>query len=151
MTVPVTIDIAVSSHDYATVRTLVQRHVIYEQSDVVMPDDWEQLTANQVSAGNVVIFIARADGCAIGYASLTSDVGTWTGERFGHLDCLYVDESRRGTGLGSLLVEAVASEARARGYSALQWQTPAWNSTAIRFYERLGATHRSKERFALVL
>ena len=151
MTGPVAIDVAVNDLDYASIRPLVQEHVNYERSDVVIPDDWEQLTANQVSAGNVVIFVARIDGLAVGYASMTSDVATWTGERFGHLDCLYVDDARRGAGLGRLLVSAVASDARARGYRELQWQTPEWNSAAIRFYERLGAVRRPKDRFTLTL
>ena len=73
------------------------------------------------------------------------------GERFGHLDCLYVAEAQRGAGLGRLLVKAVASSAAARGYRELQWQTPEWNLAAIRFYESLGASRRPKERFTLIV
>lgn len=151
MTRDPTIDVATDDRDLASIRPLMQEHIAYELSDAVIPDDWEQVAAHQVLAGNVVIFAARIDGLTVGYASMTSDVATWTGERFGHLDCLYVDEARRGAGFGRLLLHAVVSDARARGYRELQWQTPEWNSVAIRFYERSGAARRPKERFTLIL
>lgn len=151
MTAHPTIDVAACPRDFASVHPLVQEHIRYERSDIVITEDWERSISEQVSAGDLVILVARIDGNVVGYASMTSDVATWTGERFGQLDCLYVDEARRGAGLGRLLVDAVAAAARARGFHELQWQTPEWNSDAIRFYERFGAVHRTKKRFTLIL
>ena len=58
-------------------------------------------------------------------------------------------EGHRDGGVGKLLAHAVIELARERGSGELQWQTPAWNSGAIRFYSRLGARQQSKERFTL--
>lgn len=145
------IDVAATSRDFASVRPLVEEHIRYERSNTVVPDHWERVIAEQVSAGGLVIFVARIDESAVGYASITSDMATWSGERFGHLDCLYVDKNQRGGGLGRLLVEAVSAAARARDLHELQWQTPEWNADAIRFYERFGAVHRTKTRFTLAI
>ena len=39
--------------------------------------------------------------------------------------------------------------ATAQGLAQVQWQTPAWNRDAVRFYERLGAVGTDKMRFSL--
>lgn len=46
-------------------------------------------------------------------------------------------------------MSAVISHARTAGYSSLEWQTPAWNEHAIRFYSRTGAAAQDKRRFTL--
>ncbi|WP_350353424.1 GNAT family N-acetyltransferase [Microbacterium sp. A8/3-1] len=65
------------------------------------------------------------------------------------MDCLYVAESHRGRGLGKLLLNAVRAAAASRGYAELQSQTPEWNAAVIDFYERVGGSRRTKERFTL--
>ncbi|PRY67161.1 acetyltransferase (GNAT) family protein [Glaciihabitans tibetensis] len=151
MTDTATIDVAADELDYASIRTLVQEHIAYERSDIVLPPDWARMIASQAAEGSISIFVARIDGIPVGYAALTSDIATWTGERFGHLDCLFITEAHRGAGLGRVLIDVVASSAAARGYRELQWQTPEWNSAATRFYEKLGAAHLPKERFTLTV
>jgi GNAT superfamily N-acetyltransferase len=100
-----------------------------------------------VAAGRVEVFMAWRGEQVLGYASLTTDVATWTGREFGHLDCLFVTEEARGQRVGRLLIEAVAERCRERGLTELQWQTPDWNADAIRFYRRLGAADAPKQRF----
>lgn len=90
-------------------------------------------------------------GNAVGYASATLDFSTLSGQRFAHLDCLYLAPDARGQGGGQLLVQAVQALARAQGCTTLQWQTPDWNADAMRFYARLGATACAKQRYTLVL
>ncbi|MGP3950192.1 hypothetical protein [Streptomyces sp. 7N604] len=41
------------------------------------------------------------------------------------------------------------AEARGLGLTEVQWQTPAWNEGAARFYERLGARAKEKLRYSL--
>ena len=49
------------------------------------------------------------------------------------------------------MVEAVQCHRRQMGCANLQWQTPAWNEAAIRFYDRLGAGRLAKQRYTLPL
>jgi hypothetical protein len=37
------------------------------------------------------------------------------------------------------------------GCATVQWQTPAWNEDAARFYRRLGAVELDKRRYVLDL
>lgn len=90
-----------------------------------------------------------ADWPIVGYASCAPEVSTWAGREYLHMDCLYVRAEHRGAGLGALLVDAVAAEARDLGMTEVQWQTPAWNDGAVRFYARLGAHAQEKLRYSL--
>lgn len=135
--------------ELAPVRTLVEAHARYEQSAAVVPEDWEGRMADLTAVGRVTVFIASIDDTVLGYASMTREVSTWTGRTFAHLDCLFVDGGYRGHGVGRLLFNAASVHARSVGDAELQWQTPAWNEGAIRFYCRTGAQSASKERFTL--
>ncbi|MFD8978225.1 GNAT family N-acetyltransferase [Streptomyces sp. NPDC059593] len=89
------------------------------------------------------------DGSLAGYATCAPELSTWDGVAYLHMDCLYLTSTARGHGLGPLLMDAVRAEARALGLTEIQWQTPAWNEGAIRFYDRLGATSKEKRRYTL--
>ncbi|WP_033823899.1 GNAT family N-acetyltransferase, partial [Kitasatospora sp. MBT63] len=67
------------------------------------------------------------------------------------LDCLYLRDEHRGLGLGGLVIGAVVAEAGARGPAEVQWNTPVRNEGAIRFYDRLGATRKEKQRYSLAV
>lgn len=82
-----------------------------------------------------------------GYSSFSLEFATWTGRDFVHLDCLYLRPTHRGGGMGRQMMEEVARFAAGLGVTEMQWQTPDWNTEAIAFYERLGATARTKVRF----
>ena len=145
----ISVSAALDEGELVYIRPLVQAHIEYERSDAAMPSDWEPRAAGLVVAGKLTVLIARSGTTAVGYASITTDVETWTGEEFAHLDCLFVSADQRGSGVGRILFDAAVAEVRRRGLSELQWQTPDWNSGAIRFYERLGATSKAKRRFSL--
>jgi GNAT superfamily N-acetyltransferase len=147
----VSILIATSTPECASVRPLVEAHVRYERSATELPPDWDSRTADLIGAERLVLFVAIAAGAPVGYATLTHDVETWSAKPYAHLDCLYVADGHRDTGIGKLLIDAVVQRVRGWGYSELQWQTPAWNAGAVRFYDRLGAQHQAKERFSFMV
>jgi GNAT superfamily N-acetyltransferase len=88
-------------------------------------------------------------GTIHGYATASCEASTWRGARFLHLDCLYLSPQCRGQGLGRRLLDAVRQHAAAQGIGWLEWQTPAWNENAIRFYQHYGASALPKLRFSL--
>lgn len=83
----------------------------------------------------------------LGFAAVTLDFSTWDAAQFAHLDCLYLQEAARAKGIGAAIFKTVLEFASSRGCINLQWQTPEWNTLAIRFYERQGATAKTKKRF----
>lgn len=85
----------------------------------------------------------------VGFATWMPQLSTWDAARYAHLDCLYLRPEARGYGLGRRLIARVAQAAWVAGCDRMEWQTPTSNAPAIRFYERIGATSKSKRRFYL--
>ncbi len=96
-------------------------------------------------------WVAQAQGQLIGYATATGEYSTWSAREFLHMDCLFVREAFRGAGVGSALLAQVVRYAGEHGFAQVQWQTPAWNKEAQRFYRREGASAVPKLRFVLAI
>jgi len=88
------------------------------------------------------VLLAEAAGEAIGYAIAWSE-----GEAAVKLGDLYVRPNRRGTGVGRVLVRAVAELARSRGAAYVHLTA---NPEALAFYERLPFAEESRNLFAEV-
>jgi ribosomal protein S18 acetylase RimI-like enzyme len=70
-------------------------------------------------------------------------------ERF-LLDGICVTADARGQGIGSLLLEAICTEAKARGYTGIRLDVVTSNLRAQRLYERLGFTVLQTESMGLL-
>lgn len=151
MTAPVVVEPVSGEAGCAPVRALAVAHALYERSATEVPPDWAARVAQLITADRVDLLVARTGGTAVGYATVTTEVATWSATDYAHLDCLFVDAGWRGRGIGKLLLRTAADRARSRGVCEVQWQTPASNHDAIRFYRRFGATAQQKERFTLAL
>ena len=97
------------------------------------------------------LLVAESLGVLLGYAAVTFDWSLWRARRYGHLDCLFVAEDARRNGVGAKLLDQVARLATAEGADRLEWQTPAWNEDAVRFYIRHGAESADKKRLVLTI
>jgi GNAT superfamily N-acetyltransferase len=91
--------------------------------------------------------IVEADGAAAGYATHSREFSTWRAAEYLHMDCLYIREPFRGTGIGTQMMQRIAHHARSLGCDFIEWQTPSWNTDAIRFYDRAGAVGALKMRY----
>jgi len=87
-----------------------------------------------------VQLLARADGRAVGFATIFWSWATTSAERIGVMNDLYVAPEGRGTGAAEALIEACRAECAARGAGKLTWQTAPDNERAIKVYDRVGAT-----------
>ncbi|QNP72855.1 GNAT family N-acetyltransferase [Streptomyces roseirectus] len=138
--------------DLPQVARLAAEHAEFERAAAPPPDlarRLERLLFGTPSP-RLRCFVAELDETEIiGYASCAPEVSTWDGAEYLHMDCLFLREGHRGLKVGPLLVAAVVAEARALGLEQVQWQTPPWNTDAIRFYDRLGARAKEKVRFHL--
>jgi GNAT superfamily N-acetyltransferase len=127
---------------------LIQAHADYEKGEASTTGA-DLRAALDGPRRRLWAWIAEQAGRPIGYATATQDFATWTGLPFLHLDCLFVQDDQRGNGAGARLLDAVRDHAMVIGVTELQWQTPAWNERAQRFYIRAGATGSQKMRFTL--
>ncbi|QHC23662.1 GNAT family N-acetyltransferase [Streptomyces sp. GS7] len=138
--------------DLPQVVHLVADHAAYEKAPPPPTDLARRLEVLLFSTETPRLrcFVAELnDGEIIGYASCAPEISTWDGAEYLHMDCLFLRDGHRGLKVGSLLVEAVVAEAHALGLGQVQWQTPPWNTDAIRFYNRLGAQAKEKLRYQL--
>ncbi|MFI8765223.1 GNAT family N-acetyltransferase [Streptomyces sp. NPDC053792] len=138
--------------DLPRVVELIAEHAVYEKAAAPAPGLADRLGGLLFGPEppRLRCFVAALpDGTLAGYATCAPEMSTWDGTEYLHMDCLYLTETSRGHGLGPLLMTAIRTEARTLGLPELQWQTPAWNESAIRFYDRLGATSKEKRRYTL--
>lgn len=105
------------------------------------------LRALSMSPPRLWLWVAQAADELVGYAAASREFSTWQAGDFLHVDCLYVVAAQRGAGIGAALLQTVARHAEQCGLQEIQWQTPAWNQDAARFYRRAGATDQPKLRF----
>lgn len=138
---------AATAADAALLVPLCAEHAAFEGVLRTEGVDFVERLAAALATRRIHAWIACADGAPVGYASATIDFGTLTAWPFVHLDCLYLREAARGRGVGAALLAAVRRFAAERGIAELQWQTPAWNDGAVRFYRREGAAEVDKKRF----
>jgi GNAT superfamily N-acetyltransferase len=86
-----------------------------------------------------VQLLARADGRAVGFATIFWSWATTSAERIGVMNDLFVAPEARGSGVADALIEACRAECAARNAGKLTWQTAPDNAAAIKLYDRVGA------------
>ena len=69
-----------------------------------------------------------------------SSSSTFLARRGLWLEDLFVYPEQRGRGIGRAMLLRLAAIAAARGCGRFEWAVLDWNTPAIRFYERMGAT-----------
>lgn len=138
------------SADAASLLDLIRRHASFEQTTAHVDESDLKLVLDSRQPP-VHLIVAEEGGKLVGYGALTFDFALWTASRFAHLDCLFVCAGARGRGIGKLLFDHACQMADEAGVQRIEWQTPAWNADAIRFYEREGGVGQLKMRFSKTL
>ena len=90
--------------------------------------------------------VAMADGKAIGYAFFFPNFASFRGQRGLYLEDIYITESARGKGAGEAMLRELARLGKSRGYERIDFVVLDWNTSAIGFYEKLGAEMDHSER-----
>jgi GNAT superfamily N-acetyltransferase len=106
-----------------------QCHLTAEQLHTALFDDSPALFGH----------VAEVDGEVVGIALWFLNFSTWDGVHGIYLEDLYVTPEHRGSGIGRQLLETLARECVAKGYTRFQWWVLNWNEPSIGFYKKLGA------------
>ncbi len=88
----------------------------------------------------VFAHVADHDGRVVGFALWYLSYSTWQGRHGIYLEDLYVEPELRGFGYGRSLLAELARLCVERGFGRLEWAVLDWNSPALGFYAKLGAT-----------
>lgn len=130
----------VEPRDVDAVVGLVHELALYEKAPEQCHLTAEQLrTALFTEHPALFGHVAEVDGQVVGIALWFLNFSTWDGVHGIYLEDLYVTPDQRGNGLGKQLLEALAQECVAKGYTRLQWWVLNWNEPSIGFYKSLGA------------
>ena len=80
-------------------------------------------------------FVAEHKDGIVGISLYYYRYSTWKGKLL-YIEDLVVREKYRGSGVGTLLMEATIQEAKREKCNGIQWQVLAWNEPAINFYKK---------------
>jgi GNAT superfamily N-acetyltransferase len=76
----------------------------------------------------------------VAFALFFTNFSTFLAQPGLYLEDLYVKPAHRGAGIGEALLRRLAKLAVERDCGRFEWSVLDWNTNAIRFYERMGAT-----------
>jgi GNAT superfamily N-acetyltransferase len=85
-------------------------------------------------------WVAQVQDEVVAFALFFTNFSTFLAQPGLYLEDLYVRHVHRGSGIGEALLRHLASLALERGCGRFEWSVLDWNESAIRFYQRLGAT-----------
>lgn len=139
---------AASIQDLDDIIRLCREHASFEGSSYDSSGQLQALKEYLFGQNKVLNCIVVQEGSdVVGYATFMKQFSTWDGQFYVYMDCLFLNEGYRGKGYGVAMVQHIKEYAQMEGCPIIQWQTPAFNKTAIAFYKKLGAISRLKERF----
>ena len=102
-----------------------------------------RLMQNQVEfekiGDSIVVAGDAPDETILGVAVFFTNFSTFTGKRGLYLEDIHDVEQTRGQGIGTSLLQRLASLASEQGCGRLKWVVLDWNERAIEFYRGLGA------------
>jgi len=127
---------------------LCEAHAKYENSTYNQVNKLERLSNFLLREDSPVkCWVVDFQGDVCGYAVISPEFSTWDAAYYYHMDCLYLSPKCRGLGIGSKMLAIIKEYALTSGVNQIQWQTPADNKSAIKFYKKNGAISKSKVRF----
>ena len=127
--------------DVPVILAFVRELAEYERlADAVVADAAAFETALFGPRPDAEVVIAEVDGEAAGFALFFHSFSTFLGQPGLYLEDLFVYPRYRGLGLGKRLMVHLARLAVERGCGRFEWSVLDWNTPAIDFYRRLGAT-----------
>jgi ribosomal protein S18 acetylase RimI-like enzyme len=133
----------VREEDFSAIVQLFHEFAHFEYLDERMTNSVAQMKAEKEYFNCFVAVNNQQE--IVGYATYFYAYFTWIGKSL-YMDDLYVKESHRSRGIGTLLINNVIAFAKANGCHKLRWQVSDWNAPAIGFYKSIGAVIDAQER-----
>ncbi len=125
-------------NDLNGIYQLVKELAIYEEEADAVKSKLEDYR-NAFDENLISAHVAEENGIIIGMAVYYMTFSTWRGHML-YLEDFYVTEKYRSSGVGQKLFDGYINEAKLRGCKMVKWEVLDWNTKAIKFYERNGAT-----------
>ncbi|HMO63201.1 MAG TPA: GNAT family N-acetyltransferase [Ferruginibacter sp.] len=127
---------AATGKDFDAIHVLIQEFASFIQTPEKVSNTPAQMLQDKDFFNCIV---ATDDEKIIGFATYFFAYYSWSG-RATYLDDLYVTEMHRGKGVGTMLLKYVIQIAKENNCRKVKWQVSKWNTKAISFYKKLGAS-----------
>lgn len=111
----------------------------FENEPEAVVNTAENLARDLFELNRCEAILAEQNGTVVGFALFYTSYSTWKGACM-YLEDLYVLPEVRGSGAGGKLFDRVVEIARERNFARMDWQILDWNTAAIEFYKKRGAT-----------
>ena len=129
-----------TKNDMPQVLELIQELAIFEKEPDAVVVTVDDLIRDDFSENPLFqCFVAEEENEIIGMALYYYRYSTWKGKTI-HLEDLIVKENKRGTGAGFALYKEIIKQGKAENVRRIEWNVLDWNTPAIDFYEKSGAT-----------
>ena len=92
------------------------------------------------------VLLAQSDGNPVGFATYHHIYSTFLAQPGIWLDDLYIKTEYRRRGIGEALIERLCQEAQKIDGGRIDWTVAVNNSSAIQFYEKMGANLKQSVR-----
>ena len=133
-----TIRIAIKK-DMSQVLELIKELALFEKEPDVVEVTVEQLEKDGFGINpEFTCFVAELDNKIEGIALVYKRYSTWKGVAL-HLEDLIVSNNKRGSGIGTKLLDTVIKYGEELGVKRIVWEVLDWNKPAIGFYDKKGA------------
>lgn len=129
----------------ALIVALAEHH---DQAQYVTTTVSEMLASGFGASPRFGVLLAEYEGSVVGFLSFTCNYSIWSGANYMLIDDVYVDEQQRGKRIGEALMEEAKLYCQSQGIDRIKWEVEPGNTSAIRFYERLGASNTVKGVFS---
>ena len=137
--------------DVAAILAMIRELAEFEHLTHLCTATAEQLERELFGENTTAEALIAASGDEpVGYAIYFHNFSTFLGRKGLYLEDLYVRPAQRHRGCGRALLIAVARIAAERGCARFEWMALDWNTTAIDFYEKLGASQMAEWRLLRV-
>jgi GNAT superfamily N-acetyltransferase len=125
--------------DLPQVLGLIQELAVYERAPNEVTNTLREMERDGFGENPIFkFFVAEGSEGVVGIALYYTAYSTWKGKTL-YLEDLVVTERLRRSGIGRMLFNAVAQEAKETGAKRFRWQVLEWNEPAIAFYQKIGA------------
>jgi GNAT superfamily N-acetyltransferase len=126
--------------DSSAILNLIKELAVYEKE----PESVKLTVTDieQYGFGDTPLFeclVAESEEKVVGMALYYQRFSTWKGPTF-HLEDLIVTEKSKGKGIGTQLYTEFIRKAYDSGVERIEWNVLDWNTPAIEFYEKSGAS-----------
>jgi GNAT superfamily N-acetyltransferase len=126
--------------DMPEVLALIKELAIFEKEPNAVVVTVEDLVRDGFSENPLFYtFVAEVQNKIIGVALYYYRFSTWKGKTI-HLEDLIVKETNRGTGAGFALYTEIIKQGKKDNVRRIEWNVLDWNTPAIEFYKKSGAT-----------